>query len=83
MTADDLSRVEESATKSKYKLGVSFERCRDKGERIAPEFVPSSNYQKEEEAFKPTKTNYPSNTNPQLERGSLCLHVLWPCRSLG
>jgi hypothetical protein len=66
MTADDLSRVEESATKSKYKLRVSFERCRDKGERIAPEFVPSSNYQKEEEAFKPTKTNYPSNTKPSF-----------------
>jgi hypothetical protein len=28
---DDLSRVEESATKSTYKLGVGFERCEDKG----------------------------------------------------
>jgi predicted nuclease with TOPRIM domain len=28
---DDLSRVEESVTKSTYKLGVRFERCEDKG----------------------------------------------------
>ncbi len=30
---EDLSRVEESATKSTYKLGVGFERCEDKGEK--------------------------------------------------
>jgi hypothetical protein len=59
-----LSRVEESAIKSTYKLSVGFERCRDKGERSAPKFVPSSNYHKEEEALKPTKTNYPSNPKP-------------------
>jgi hypothetical protein len=29
-----LSRVEESATKSIYKLGVSFERCENKGEKM-------------------------------------------------
>jgi hypothetical protein len=44
MIEDYLSRVEESATKSTYKLGVGFERCDDKGERSAPKFVPSSNY---------------------------------------
>jgi hypothetical protein len=31
MIGDDLSRVEESETKSTYKLGVGFERCEDKG----------------------------------------------------
>jgi hypothetical protein len=31
---EDLSRVEESATKSIYILGVSFERCEDKGEKM-------------------------------------------------
>jgi predicted nuclease with TOPRIM domain len=35
MVEDDLSRVEESATKSTYKLGVGFERCEDKGEKSA------------------------------------------------
>jgi hypothetical protein len=49
MIKDHLSRVEESATKSTYKLGVGFERCEDKGEKGALKFVPSSNYHKEEE----------------------------------
>jgi hypothetical protein len=70
MIEDGLSRVEESTTKSTYKLGVGFERCEDKGERSAPKFVPSSNYHKEEEALKPNKSNYPSNSKPSfnLER---------------
>jgi hypothetical protein len=88
MIENDLSRVEESATKSTYKLGAGFERCEDKGERSAPKFVPTSNYHKEEEALKSTKTNYPSNPKPsfntkrevrkypQAERGGFCLHVL-------
>jgi hypothetical protein len=54
MIEEDLSRVEESATKSTYKLGVGFERCEKKGEKNAPKFIPSSNYHKEEEALKPT-----------------------------
>jgi hypothetical protein len=61
MIEEDLSRVEESATKSTNKLGVGFERCEDKGEKSAFKFVPSSNYHKEEEELKPTKTHYPSN----------------------
>jgi predicted Zn-ribbon and HTH transcriptional regulator len=44
MVEDDLSRVEESATKSTYKLCVDFERCEDKGEKSAPKFIPSSTY---------------------------------------
>jgi hypothetical protein len=62
----DLNHVEESATKSTYKLGVVFERCEDKGEKSAPKFVPSSNYHKEEEALKTTKTHYPSNPKPSF-----------------
>jgi hypothetical protein len=54
MIEEDLSRVEESATKSTYKLSVGFERYKDKGEKSAPKFVPSSNYHKEEESLKPT-----------------------------
>jgi hypothetical protein len=45
----DLSRVEKSATKSTYKLGIGFERCEDKGEKSAPKFIPSSNHHKEME----------------------------------
>jgi hypothetical protein len=36
MIEEDLSWVEESATKSTYRLGVGFERCEDKGEKSAP-----------------------------------------------
>jgi hypothetical protein len=64
MIDGDLSRVEESATKSTYRLGVGFERCEDKGEKSAPKFVPSFIYHKEEEALKPTKSHYPSNPKP-------------------
>jgi hypothetical protein len=42
-------------------LGVGFERDEKKGEKSAPKFIPSSNYHKEEEALKPTKTHYTSN----------------------
>jgi hypothetical protein len=66
MIEDDLSRVEESATKSTYKLSVGFERCGDKGEKSARKFIPSSNYHKEEQALKPTKTHYPSNPKPSF-----------------
>jgi hypothetical protein len=44
MIEDNLSRVEESATKSTYKLGVRIERCEDKSGKSAPKFIPSSNY---------------------------------------
>jgi hypothetical protein len=59
-----LSQVEESATKSIYKLGVGFERCEDKGENGAAKFIPSSNYHKEEEAHKLIETHYSSNQKP-------------------
>jgi hypothetical protein len=93
---EDLSLVEESATKFTYRLGVGFERCEKKGEKSAPIFVPSFSYHKEEEALKSTKAHYPSNPKPsfnpkrevrkknfQAERGSFLVHVLWPCWSLG
>jgi hypothetical protein len=96
MIENDLSRVEDSATKSTYKLGVGFERCDNKDEKSAPKFIPTSNYHKEVEALKPTKTNLPiqsndilqpqergTERNPYVERGSFCLHILWSCWSLG
>jgi hypothetical protein len=63
---DDLSRVEESAIKSTYKFGVSFERCEDKGGKSAPKFIPSSSYHQEEKTIKSTKTHYPSNPKPSF-----------------
>jgi hypothetical protein len=66
MIEDNLSGVEESATKSTYKLGLDFERCEDKGVKSAPKFVPSSNYYKEEKTIKSTKTHYPSSPKPSF-----------------
>jgi hypothetical protein len=61
MIEEDLSRVEENATKSTCTLGIRFERCEKKGEKSAPKFVPSNSYHKEKEELKQTKTHYPSN----------------------
>jgi hypothetical protein len=55
MVEDDLSRVEESATKSTYKLGVAFERCEDKGEKSSPKFIPRSTYHKRRKQSNPPK----------------------------
>jgi regulator of replication initiation timing len=66
MIDEDLSWVEESATKSTYRLSVGFERCEKKCEKSAPMFVPSSSYHKEEKALKPTKAYYPSNLKPSF-----------------
>jgi hypothetical protein len=66
MIEEDLSWVEESATKSTYRLGVGFERCEDKGDKSAPKFIPSSTYHKEEETIKSTKAHYPSNPKPSF-----------------
>jgi hypothetical protein len=91
---DDLSLVEESATKSTYKLGVGFERCEDKGGKCAPKFIPSSNYHKEEETINSKeeetiqskailqRQERSEERNSQAERGTFCLHVFWPCWSL-
>jgi hypothetical protein len=66
MIEEDLSQVEDSATKSTYRLGVGFERCEDKGEKSAPKIIPSSTYHKEEATIKSTKAHYPSNPKPSF-----------------
>jgi hypothetical protein len=66
MIEEDLSWVEESATKSTYKLCVEFERCENKCEKSAPKFIPNSTYHKEEATIKSTKPHYPSNPKPSF-----------------
>jgi hypothetical protein len=66
MIEEDLSQVEESATKSTYKLGIGFERCEDKGEKSAPKIISSSTYYKEEATIKSTKAHYSSNPKPSF-----------------
>jgi hypothetical protein len=68
MIEEDLSRVEESATKSTYRLGAGFERCEDKGEKSALKFIPSSTYHKEEATIKSTKAQYPSNPKREARK---------------
>jgi hypothetical protein len=64
MIEEDLSQVEESATKSTYRLSIGFDRCEDKGKKSAPKFIFSSTYHKEEAVIKSTKAHYPSNLKP-------------------
>jgi hypothetical protein len=65
----DLSRVEESATRSTYRLGVGFERCEDKGEKSAPKFIPSSSYHKEEATINlPKLITHPTESHPSTKR---------------
>jgi hypothetical protein len=66
MIKEDLSWVEESATKSTYRLGVGFEMCEDKGVKSAPKFIPSSTYHKEKATIKYTKAHYPFNLKPSF-----------------
>jgi hypothetical protein len=66
MIEEYLSRVEESATKSTYRLCVGFERCENMGEKSASKFIPSSTYHKEEATIKLTKAQYPSNPKPSF-----------------
>jgi hypothetical protein len=61
----DLIRVEESATKSTYNLGVGFERCEDTGGKSALKFIPRPNNHKEK-IIKSTKAHYPSNPKPSF-----------------
>jgi hypothetical protein len=66
MIEEDLSWVEESATKSTFRLSVGFERCENKSEKSALKFIPISTYHKEEATIKSTKAHYPSNPNPSF-----------------
>jgi hypothetical protein len=66
MVEEDLSRVDECATKSTYILGVDFDRCEDKVEKSASKFIPSSTYHKEKATIKSTKAHYPSNPKPSF-----------------
>jgi hypothetical protein len=69
MIEEDLSQVEESATKSTYRLSVVFERCEKKGEKGAPMFVPSCSYHKEEKhSNQPKPITHPIQSHPSTQR---------------
>jgi hypothetical protein len=66
MIEEYLSRVEDSITKSTYKLGADFERCEDKGEKSAPKFILSSTYHQEDKTIKSIKAHYRSNCHTSV-----------------
>jgi hypothetical protein len=69
MIEDDLSHVEEGATKSTYKLDVEFERCENKGEKNTLKFIPSSNYyKKKKHSNQPKSTTHPMQSHPSTPR---------------
>jgi hypothetical protein len=56
---------EESTTKSTYKLGVSFERCEDKGEKSAPKFFLAQIITKRKKhSNQPKPTTHPIPSHP-------------------
>jgi hypothetical protein len=63
MIEEDLSWVDECVTRAIHKLGLSYERCEDKGE-ISIQFVPSSTYKDMEEILKAKQI--PQPPNPKL-----------------
>jgi hypothetical protein len=65
MIEEDLSRIDECVTRSIHKLGLSYERCEDKGE-ISTKFIPSSTYKDEEEILKAKQISYPPNSKPSF-----------------
>jgi hypothetical protein len=69
MVEEDLSQVEESATKSEYRLSVGFERCEDKGEKSTPKFILTPRTTKRRKQSNPPKLNtHPTQSHPSTLR---------------
>jgi hypothetical protein len=67
MIENDLNQVKEGATKSTYKLGIGFERCKNKDEKNTLNFIPSFKYHQEEKTIKSNKTHYLANKKPSFK----------------
>jgi hypothetical protein len=69
MVEEDLSQVEENATKSDYRLSVGFERCEDKGEKSTPKFILTPRTKKRRKQSNPLKLNtHPTQSHPSTLR---------------
>jgi 2-hydroxy-3-keto-5-methylthiopentenyl-1-phosphate phosphatase len=69
MIEEDLSRVKESSIKSTYKLGVGFERCEDKGERVLPSlFLPPIITKRKKHSNQSNSTTHPIPSHPSTPR---------------
>jgi hypothetical protein len=69
MIDEDLSQVEESSTKSTYKLGIGFERCEDKGKKSLPSlFLAPIITKRKNHANQPKPTTHPIPSHPSTPR---------------
>jgi hypothetical protein len=69
MIEEDLSMVEESATKSKYRLSVVFERCEKKGEKSVPSlFLPLATIKKRKHSNQPKPITHLIQSHPSTQR---------------
>jgi hypothetical protein len=67
MIEEDLSRVDESATTSTYRLGVGFERCKKNGEKSAPKLA-SATINKKKHSNQPKPITDPIQSHPSTQR---------------
>jgi hypothetical protein len=69
MIEEDLSRVEESATKSTYRLGVGFERCEKKVRRVLLSFfLAPASIKKRKHSNQPKFITHPIQSHPSTQR---------------
>jgi predicted nuclease with TOPRIM domain len=70
MIEEDLSRVEESETKSTYKLDVGFERCEKKVRRVLLSlFLAPTTTKKRKHSNQPKPATNPIQNHPSYPRG--------------
>jgi hypothetical protein len=69
MIDEDLSRVEESAIKSTYKLGVGFERCKKRVRRVLISlFLAPATIKKRKHSNQPKSITHPIQSHPSTQR---------------
>jgi hypothetical protein len=69
MIEEDLSQIEESATKSTYKLSVGFERYDKRVRRVLPSlFLASTTIKRRKHSNQPKPTTHPIQSHPSYQR---------------
>jgi hypothetical protein len=69
MIEEDLSRVEESATKSTYRLGVSLRGVRIRVKRVLPSlFLAPPTTKRKQQSNPPKLTTHPTQNHPSTQR---------------
>jgi hypothetical protein len=83
MIEEDLNRIEESATKSTYRLGAGFERCEKKVRRVLLNlFLALATIKKWKHSNQPKSITHPIQSHPSTQRGKRGRKPLNPERKL-